>query len=253
MSVKIMSFVWERTDLSQHEKLVFLALADHANDDGLCWPSLERIAVKACCSVDGASRTIERFAKEGWLKKQRRARATTLYRIDVHRLTMNRPGVESSSDESTLPRDGSILNGHDSTPGVELIPILKPSLEPPKEEGARAPSTAAQLALSSEINPETTPLEDILKLYHQYCIKLPKVKRFDERRKRSVRQRWREDKERQTLAWWAKYFSFVNEKCPFLTGDNDRGWVADFDFLMKPANMVKIIENGYVRRRTTQR
>ncbi|WP_373885605.1 helix-turn-helix domain-containing protein [Snodgrassella alvi] len=33
-----MAKAWE-LDLSQGEKLVLLALCDHANDDGICYPS----------------------------------------------------------------------------------------------------------------------------------------------------------------------------------------------------------------------
>ena len=31
----------------------------------------------------------------------------------------------------------------------------------------------------------------------------------------------------------------------FLSGDNDRGWVANFDWIMKPTNFVKILEGNY--------
>jgi hypothetical protein len=47
MSIKIMTAVWDREDLSSTQKLVLLALADWANDEGLCWPSIERVAKKS--------------------------------------------------------------------------------------------------------------------------------------------------------------------------------------------------------------
>lgn len=40
-----MSAVWE-LELPKEQKLVLLAIADHANDDGYCWPSMSRIAWK---------------------------------------------------------------------------------------------------------------------------------------------------------------------------------------------------------------
>lgn len=93
------------------------------------------------------------------------------------------------------------------------------------------------------------PTQKIVELYNLHCTKLPKVKELNPRRRRAIVQRWRESKDRQTLSWWIKYFTFIDAKCPFLTGDNDRGWTANFDFVMKPANMVKIIENGYAAKR----
>jgi hypothetical protein len=44
VSIKIMTIVWDRTDLNQSQTLVALALADHADDEGVCWPSIDRIA-----------------------------------------------------------------------------------------------------------------------------------------------------------------------------------------------------------------
>lgn len=50
MSIKLMTAVWERQDLSPTQKLVMLALADWANDEGLCWPSIEKLCNKSSLS-----------------------------------------------------------------------------------------------------------------------------------------------------------------------------------------------------------
>jgi hypothetical protein len=47
MSIKIMAAVWE-LNLPQNQKLVLLALADHADDRGTCYPSVARIAFLLC-------------------------------------------------------------------------------------------------------------------------------------------------------------------------------------------------------------
>lgn len=39
----------------------------------------------------------------------------------------------------------------------------------------------------------------------------------------------------------------------FLIGDNDKGWTADFDWILKPANMTKIMEGKYDNREGTSR
>lgn len=62
MSVRIMSQIWDMTELSPVEKLALLALADWANDDGLAWPSIRQIATKTGCgerTVQRAFRTAE--------------------------------------------------------------------------------------------------------------------------------------------------------------------------------------------------
>ena len=62
MSIKLMTKVWERTDVSSTQKLVLLALADWANDDGLCWPSIARLATKSSLgtrAIQNAIRSME--------------------------------------------------------------------------------------------------------------------------------------------------------------------------------------------------
>jgi hypothetical protein len=46
MSIRLMSRVWE-LDLPQNEKLILLAFADYADDDGLSFPSIARVAWKS--------------------------------------------------------------------------------------------------------------------------------------------------------------------------------------------------------------
>src|SRR5260221_1814 len=64
-----MSQVWEDTRIgSQAELLVLLALADHARDDGLCWPSMRSIAAKARIEERSAQRIIRRLIEKGFVE-----------------------------------------------------------------------------------------------------------------------------------------------------------------------------------------
>jgi hypothetical protein len=64
-----MSQVWEDTRIgSQAELLVLLALADHARDDGLCWPSMRSIAGKARIEERSAQRIIRRLIEKGFVE-----------------------------------------------------------------------------------------------------------------------------------------------------------------------------------------
>lgn len=36
---------------------------------------------------------------------------------------------------------------------------------------------------------------------------------------------------------------------PFLYGDNDRGWLVTFDWILKPSNLTKVLEGAYVKNR----
>lgn len=54
-----MQTVWEHSRATDTALLVMLAIADNANDAGVCWPAVETIAKKARCS----DRTVQRLLK----------------------------------------------------------------------------------------------------------------------------------------------------------------------------------------------
>ncbi|PIT32597.1 helix-turn-helix domain-containing protein [Snodgrassella alvi] len=74
MSIKLMSKAWE-LDLSQGEKLVLLALCDHANDDGVCYPSQAFLASKCSMSYRSVINQIKRLESYGILTSERRQKA----------------------------------------------------------------------------------------------------------------------------------------------------------------------------------
>lgn len=69
MSIKLMSAVWERSDISSTQKLVLLALADWANDEGLCWPSIDRLAQKTGMAGRSVQRIIRDLEQIGLVKR----------------------------------------------------------------------------------------------------------------------------------------------------------------------------------------
>ena len=65
-----MTAVWDREDLSSTQKLVLLALADWANDDGLCWPSINRLAIKASLTSRAVQKTIRSLEDAGFIRRE---------------------------------------------------------------------------------------------------------------------------------------------------------------------------------------
>jgi len=64
--VTIMAAVWQ-LDLAQNEKLVLLAFADHADDEGRCYPSIGRVAWKSGYSRRSVQRIVRKLAASGVL------------------------------------------------------------------------------------------------------------------------------------------------------------------------------------------
>lgn len=66
MSIKHMTDVWEnRKHLSGSRLLLMLAIADHANDEGVCWPSIPTLAARIRASERQTMRLIKDLAECG--------------------------------------------------------------------------------------------------------------------------------------------------------------------------------------------
>lgn len=77
--------------------------------------------------------------------------------------------------------------------------------------------------------------------YNTICSNLTKVQKVTEKRKRAIKKA---KKDIEEFGGWNKFFSCVASS-RFLNGQNKDGWKADFDWLLKPDKMIKIIEGGY--------
>ena len=98
-------------------------------------------------------------------------------------------------------------------------------------------------------------MQQVLQTYNEVLgDKLPKAQLLNDKRKRVIAQRWREmlnsqdpsGKVRFTdtvsgLVWFGKFFAKVALN-PHWMGENDRGWRADLDWILKPDNFLRILE-----------
>lgn len=90
MSIKLMSLVWElsqvNSEINRDDKFLLLALADHANDDGECYPSLSRIQKKCFFSRQGVLNSMGRIIKIGYVSKNKRKRENGSNTSNLYRL-----------------------------------------------------------------------------------------------------------------------------------------------------------------------
>ena len=80
MSIRIMSTVWSLR-LGDSEKIVLLALADCANDDGVCWPSMSSLAAKCSKSDRTVQAAIKTLTAAGHLSRVERPGKGVLYTV----------------------------------------------------------------------------------------------------------------------------------------------------------------------------
>ena len=105
MSVDATSLVW-KMDLSAGHKLTLLALADYADQEMSCFPSIATLAQKTSQSERTIQRHISDFEKRGLLEKERRNRdsgadSSNRYFLNLEGDTM----TPSPRHHDTLPPD----------------------------------------------------------------------------------------------------------------------------------------------------
>ena len=64
MSIKLMSAVWQHAPVKGGQLLVLLALADHADDNGLCWPGVPSLAKKSRLTERQVQRILRKLEKQ---------------------------------------------------------------------------------------------------------------------------------------------------------------------------------------------
>ena len=83
MSIRVMSQVWENTTLDPYERLVMLSLADHADDEGRCYPSIARLCERTGMKERGVQVVIRRLKEKGYVSvaENEGRKGTNLYTV----------------------------------------------------------------------------------------------------------------------------------------------------------------------------
>jgi hypothetical protein len=111
VSIRTMTWVWDHAPVSDStHAFVLLALADRADDNGLCWPSVKDIARRARVHERTAQRALKALETAGQITRVSTRGHTTRYRITF---AGGLPGVvgDDQTPDNLPPRQ-------DDTPGA---------------------------------------------------------------------------------------------------------------------------------------
>ena len=261
-------------------KLVLLKLADNANDKGECFPSYQHIADQCEISRRAVMGHIQALEKAGYLKIKRRKNGKE-NQSNVFYLTLKKGGEPAALRGSELSAPPSEPNAPPSEPaalgGSESgSPITSHSSEPIIEPTPLPPNSAGKVDAVASANPDglagvigddqksTTakprrryeaPVSELVAIYNEETAGvLPAVQKITDSRIKAVNARWLQFLNSKTLtgevrysdresglAWWRKFFRKVllNERW---CGGSGIEWTADFDWIVKQSNFVKILE-----------
>lgn len=131
-----------------------------------------------------------------------------------------RPSQEKAVNEDPVPDRQEAVTDHAETAGQE-----------------------EKKASTKKDRPEKIDFEALATLFNRmFDGKLSHIMQMTEKRKAAVRARIAVHGKESVL----RVFDTVL-RSPFLLGDNDRSWRADFDWIFKPSNFVKILEGNYLK------
>lgn len=117
--------------------------------------------------------------------------------------------------------------------------------EEEKEEEEKEKEKLKEEIHKEEKTPAVTgggiPYEKILGLYNEICVSYPHCRALSDARKKAIRARINSG---YTVEDFRQLF-LKAEKSEFLRGKNTRNWQANFDWLLKDANMAKVLDGNY--------
>lgn len=279
----MMTSVWN-SSLAGGEKLVALALADWADDDGgSIRPSIATVARKCSLCESQARRTIRKLECAGILSVEAypsggRPGATRHLRMHADRLptapTDATPRMDATPSVGATPRADATprVDARDGSPSraetggasatrsvIEPSRSLRSSSSDEELPVAAATTTDSRTADSiskSDDRVPPVPNEVIVAAYHELLPTCLRVVEWNDRRKAMLRARWRAKfaAKRFTdaaggLRYFRGYFEYV-AKSPFLTGKAEPGrdrrpFVATLEWLLNPTNFTNVIEGKY--------
>ena len=87
--------------------------------------------------------------------------------------------------------------------------------------------------------------QQIVDLFNSICVSFPSVRSLSEARKKAIKARLNT----YTVEQFKTMFEMA-EASPFLKGQNNRNWQANFDWLIKDGNFAKVFDGNYADNKT---
>ena len=227
--------------LTRLDQTVFGMILDSSNaKHGGAWPSQETLANAAGVnSSRNIRRAIGRLQSCGYLSSRRRGRGNTnLYSPIFHADDTPNLAGQTPDDRTQASAHNDALIGRTRPPRPDAGVLSRPDASvlqnPLKRTRLRNPPNGAAVAdLNQAVEIWNAEAGDVL----------PRIAKLHDARRAALRKRLADDFG-GSLEQWQAYCQRILAS-PFLCGENDRGWRADFDWALKPANAVKVLEGKY--------
>lgn len=136
-----MTDVWDTPVGPATTRLVLLALADQANDEGVCWPYMATIASRAGCGLSTARKACADLEAQGLLRREYRKAEDgdndrSIYVVNAEKLADIAGAARSERASAKKERGGPLKSGGGAARIWRDNPQENPQVEPLSDAGA---------------------------------------------------------------------------------------------------------------------
>lgn len=219
----IQGFMRTQLNLKGNELLIYALIYGFCQDGGEFTGSIGYITEWVGSTKKTIITTIKSLIDKGLLTKEEEVKNGV--KFCKYRAVYPQENTEKEGEEKITPPVKKLHRG-----GVKITPNNLIDNIGVKEE-----------RISNDILSKKETATAVVRAYNEICHSLPKVTKLTDTRIRHINARLKEYTEEDLRTAF-----LIAEASDFLTGRTDRSkWKADFDWLMKESNLVKVLEGNY--------
>ena len=193
-----------------------------------------------CGCLDISEKTLIKvrlgLREKGFISFEGGQRKMPIYTISALKDNLKFCGLAEENKRKETKEKEEVLNNNLSS---------STSVSPSSSSLPITPEIGKTQTLPLEIPTNTEVVKQVVAVYLEKCVNMPSIRVITDKRKSAVMARISQ----HSLATVYEMLTIAGNS-EFLNGKNNRGWVADFDWLFKPENFVKVIERKYENNRT---
>lgn len=212
--------IWLNTELTLLEKIIFVEI-DSLNNEDNCTASNTYFAKFCNCSESAVSKAISKLKDFNMIEilnfdgRHRKIRVVNFPSLPNK--------ISEAASENFRPNNinNNLVNNQSISKDIDCM---------------------EKFHFGKTVSKETTTNEvDSFKaLYNEYCFNLPKISKLTDTRIKAIKKILKKYNREEIIT----VLTNANNSA-FLTGNNDRGWKANIDFILREDKFVNILEGRY--------
>lgn len=248
---KLLQWEWYTNSNMVHLALHLLLKANHAPktwrgialDRGQLITGRKQLSTETGISVQTVRTCLHRLKKTQFLtlSSTRQFTIITISKYDDYQTIQayeppaNQPTTNQQSTSNQPTTNQQLTTNNKENKENKVNKEIKEKSTSVKKNETKMPPAALEAPAACDHT-----IDDIPALFAAWCPSLPMIRVMHETRKKNLANLLKKVSRDQLL----EVFQLAGQSA-FLTGQNDRGWKADFDWIIKPANFYKILEGKY--------